>query len=67
MKMNEGPIDRILRITGGIVFLWAGFHFKNIWGYIIGGVLLATGAAGWCGLYALLGFSTCKKSCDSRK
>ena len=44
MKANVGGIDRILRITLGLV--------------LIG--LAATGTVGWCPPYAMLGLNTCR-------
>ena len=60
MKMNEGPIDRILRVIVGIGILSLAFVGpKTPWAYL-GIVPLATGIIGWCPLYALLGISTCR-------
>jgi hypothetical protein len=56
---NAGLIDRVLRVVLGfvlIVLALSGF----VWGWI-GLVPLATGAIGFCPLYALLGINTgCK-------
>lgn len=61
--MNEGTIDRIVRIVAGITLLALG------WGEVVTGTLgtvfkflgfvpLATGLIGWCPLYAALHLDT---------
>lgn len=60
MKSNVGGIDRILRITVGLVLVGlAATGTVGWWGWL-GAVPLATGLVGWCPPYALLGFNTCK-------
>ncbi|OOG44239.1 DUF2892 domain-containing protein [Polaromonas sp. A23] len=60
MKSNVGGIDRILRITAGLVLIGlAATGTVGWWGWL-GVVPLATGLVGWCPPYALLGFNTCK-------
>ena len=60
MKINEGTVDRILRVLAGIVLLGLTFTGTiGAWGYI-GLIPLATGAVGMCPLYLLLGINTCK-------
>ncbi len=60
MKSNVGGIDRILRITVGLVLIGlAATGTVGWWGWL-GVVPLATGLVGWCPPYALLGFNTCK-------
>lgn len=59
MKLNVGGIDRILRITAGLVLIaLAATGTVGVWGWI-GVVLLLTGAVGFCPLYPLLGLNTC--------
>jgi hypothetical protein len=59
MNKNEGNIDRILRITAGLVLVGlAATGTVGMWGWI-GIVPLATGAIGWCPLYSVLGLNTC--------
>ncbi len=60
MKPNVGGIDRILRITIGLVLIvLAATGTVGWWGWL-GVVPLATGLAGWCPPYAMLGLSTCR-------
>lgn len=64
MKLNEGAIDRILRIIVGLGLLSLVFVGPQTpWGYV-GVVPLLTGIIGFCPLYAVFGLSTCplKKS-----
>ncbi len=64
MKLNEGAIDRILRIIVGLGLLSLVFVGPQTpWGYV-GVVPLLTGVIGFCPLYAVFGLSTCplKKS-----
>jgi hypothetical protein len=56
MKQNVGTVDRIIRIVVGA----AGIVFLPSWWKAVGVVVLATGLIGWCGLYTLLGKSTCR-------
>lgn len=62
MTKNVGGIDRILRIGVGLALI-AGF-FLNAGGaysrlYLLGVIPLATGVFSTCGLYSLIGVSTC--------
>jgi len=59
MKMNEGNIDRALRVLAGLVLIaLAATGTVGVWGWI-GIVPLATGLIGWCPAYTLLGINTC--------
>jgi hypothetical protein len=60
MKLNVGGIDRILRITLGIVLIALAVTDTVGWWGWLGIVPLATGLIGWCPPYAMLGLSTCK-------
>ncbi len=65
MKMNEGPIDRLVRVLAGILLIALAFFgvVSGAWMYIfyaLGGILLVTGIAGFCPLYRLFKFSTVK-------
>jgi hypothetical protein len=60
MKINEGSIDRIVRIVVGLVLISLVFIGpQSPWGWI-GVVPLATGLIGWCPAYTLFGIDTCK-------
>jgi hypothetical protein len=57
MKVNEGTVDRALRVLAGLALI--GLAGKvGVWGYI-GVVPLLTGAVGMCPLYSILGINTC--------
>ena len=59
MKANVGTIDRVLRITAGIVLIaLAATGTVGLWGYI-GIVPLLTGLFRFCQVYPLLGLNTC--------
>ena len=59
MKLNEGTIDRGLRIIAGVVLIGLTLAGKiGVWGWI-GVVPLATGLIKFCPLYPILGFNTC--------
>jgi len=66
MKMNEGTVGRIIRVILGIVLAALGL-FGVVTGtlmyvfYALAAILLITGIAGFCPLYAVLKFSTAKK------
>jgi len=59
MKPNMGKTDRVIRLLVGLIIVGIGVYFKSWWG-AIGLVPISTAAIGWCGLYTLLGTSTCK-------
>lgn len=59
MKLNEGGIDRGLRVAAGLVLIGlAATGVVGAWGYI-GVIPLVTGAVGMCPIYSLLGINTC--------
>lgn len=66
MKINEGIIDRILRIVAGAVaFVVGGFWVGGvgqIFLIIVGILMSATGLFGFCGIYTLLKINTCSKN-----
>ncbi|RMD69477.1 MAG: DUF2892 domain-containing protein [Gammaproteobacteria bacterium] len=60
MGKNIGTADRIIRIIVGLFLISLVFWGpKTAWGWI-GIIPLATALIGWCPLYSLLGFKTCK-------
>lgn len=59
MKTDVGGIDRMLRIVLGLVLIGLTLNGTiGVWGWL-GVVPLATGAIGWCPLYAIFGINTC--------
>jgi hypothetical protein len=59
MKINEGGLDRGIRVVVGLVLIaLAATGTVGWWGYI-GIVPLITGAVGVCPAYSLLGLNTC--------
>jgi hypothetical protein len=68
MKPNIGDGERLIRAILGIYVMLLGFLFiQGVVGIILGilGLIsFATGASGWCGIYALLGKSTLKTESD---
>lgn len=59
MKTNVGGMDRIARISVGLVLIGlAATGTVGVWGWL-GIVPLATAAMGWCPAYTLLGINSC--------
>ena len=64
MSVNEGLLDRTLRIVVGLLLIGValgiyGPDYKSVWGWI-GIVPLVTGLIGRCPAYSLLGINTCR-------
>jgi predicted RND superfamily exporter protein len=62
MPVNEGVVDRVIRVILGIVIIVILAVFlpgENKWWAVLGLVPLITGITGFCGLYTLLGIKTC--------
>ncbi|MEO0223946.1 MAG: DUF2892 domain-containing protein [candidate division WOR-3 bacterium] len=63
MTKNVGTIDRAIRAVLGIIFILSFFFVKSfllkIILLILGVVLIFTAITGFCGLYKILGISTC--------
>jgi hypothetical protein len=62
MTVNEGTLDRVLRVVAGLVLIafalgLFGADYTSVWGWI-GIVPLVTGVGGWCPAYSLLGLKT---------
>ncbi len=59
LPINEGTLDRTLRVLAGLAGLSLVFFGpKSAWGWI-GLLPLLTGLLGSCPLYTLFGWSTC--------
>lgn len=64
IKVNEGPIDRVVRVAAGVALLaiaLVGILASPLsWvAGAVGVILVATGVTGFCPLYSLFGVSTC--------
>ena len=60
MPVNEGKVDRAIRIVLGLALIALVFVGpKTNWGWL-GLIPLITGLTGFCGLYKLLGINTCR-------
>ncbi|HUW05426.1 MAG TPA: DUF2892 domain-containing protein [Williamwhitmania sp.] len=59
MKKNVGSADKIIRIVIGVAIAAAGIYYQSWWG-LLAIIPLATAIMGSCGLYSLVGISTCK-------
>jgi hypothetical protein len=65
MPCNVGGIERIARITVGIVLLIVGFTvpMSSTWqivAFVLGAIGLGTGLIKYCPLNSVFGFNTCK-------
>jgi Protein of unknown function (DUF2892) len=61
MNINEGTVDRVIRVIAGILILSLIFFLEgNLrWIGFIGFIPLLTGVIGTCPLYSMLGMNTC--------
>jgi hypothetical protein len=61
MTVNEGGLDRIVRVIVGLGILSLAFVGPQTpWAYL-GVIPLLTGIVGFCPAYALLGVNTCSR------
>ncbi len=60
MSINEGGLDRILRVIVGLALIAYAFFGAQPIAYI-GVIPLVTGLIGVCPLYSIFKISTCKK------
>lgn len=58
MKKNVGTTDKVIRIILGLGIAAAGIYYQSWWG-LLAIIPLATAFVGFCGLYTLVGISTC--------
>ncbi|MFO1016785.1 MAG: DUF2892 domain-containing protein [Hyphomonadaceae bacterium] len=59
MRINEGVVDRVVRVLAGLAILSLVFIGpKTPWAWF-GLVPMLTGLVGFCPAYALLGLNTC--------
>ena len=65
IRQNESVTDRVIRVIFGIILLAVGRYDMGgtvqIVSYVLGAILLVTGAVGYCALYQLFGISTNSK------
>ena len=65
--VNEGNIDRGVRVVVGATLAWLGFGSTAVTGGvavalgIAGVILMITGVTGFCGMYKLFGIDTCPR------
>ncbi len=60
MMINEGNVDRIVRVVAGLALLAMVFVGPKTWLGWLGLVPLVTGIVGFCPLYRLIGIQTKK-------
>ena len=61
MKVNVGTIDRVLRITSGVIIITlTALGMISPWGWLAIGLIIS-GVIRNCTLYYLLGINTCKR------
>lgn len=58
MKKNIGTTDKVIRFVIGLGIAAAGIYFQSWWG-LLAIIPIATALISFCGLYTLLGISTC--------
>jgi len=63
MKVNEGSLERIIRLILGLIVLSLWFVLQGNTKYLalIGLIPLITAILGWCPLYSIFGINTCKR------
>ena len=60
MKVNVGSIDRVLRITAGVIIItFTALGMISPWGWLAIGLIIS-GVLRNCTFYSLLGINTCK-------
>ena len=66
MKINEGKIDRTIRLIIGLVVLYLSFRY-SLWWLILAVIALITSVTGYCKLYQILGIDTLGKAKSKKK
>lgn len=71
LTKNIGSLDRILRLVIGAAFIYIGFILLigliQIFFIILGIAMIINSITGFCGIYYLLGISTCKINKNPKK
>ncbi len=66
MKVNEGLLDRLVRVIAAVVIIWAFLTGKlpGNWALLLifSGTFLMTAFTGYCPLYPVIGMNTAKRS-----
>ncbi len=65
LQINEHPLDRVIRVVLAVILIAAAAAglVAAPWidaAWVVGALLLLTGAVGFCPLYAVLRFSTAR-------
>jgi membrane protein implicated in regulation of membrane protease activity len=60
MLLNEGTVDRVVRVVIGLALLAMVFVGPHTWLGWLGVIPLVTGLVGFCPLYRLMGIRTTK-------
>lgn len=61
MKSNVGKIDKVIRITLGLLIGALGYYYKSWWG-LVGLVPILTSIISWCPLYVPFGIKTSRRN-----
>jgi hypothetical protein len=61
MNTNQAPADRALRAAAGLALLATPLVGISVPFFFLGLIPIATGIAGWCPVYKLLGLSSCSR------
>lgn len=65
ITQNEGKLDRFLRLSLGLALLLGGYLWltgtMQVIAYIVASISIFTGVTGFCGLYKVLGITTCPR------
>lgn len=59
MKKNIHPLERGIRVGGGLFLASLAFWGPESLWFLLGLVPVATGLIGWCPPYQLMGIDTC--------
>jgi hypothetical protein len=65
MNNNVGNLDKVIRISAGLLSVVLGIVFHPGF-YVLAAMLIITAFTGFCGIYALFGMSTCPRKINSK-
>lgn len=63
VKKNVSNLDAVLRVTVGMIIIFAGLYYNNLWG-LAGIILVGTGSVSFCPVYRILGIQTCSPNLE---